>query len=420
MDRQEKELQKRSELLQMKEFEPMACVPVSGYDQILNPYEYEFLKSFLYAVHTGWIEDDKIEVIRCVAFNSHSLRPLVPSVTDSGTHSIPVVGDGTIEITLNFKEELYDISVTMELMPNGVKFFKVYCMGLSGDANEPKSVTVYCLQQAMRNSFYRNQILRVKPSGNFDEALNIEPVEMNGRPLNQIFLAKQCADAIELFIETIKNYGTLQRSLHLLFSGRPGTGKTESIRSIVEACKGVGTFLIVQGQCKMREVFQFASCFSPAILCLDDIDLICPERLDQNDTKRLSEFLSTIDGFTSPDLFILATTNDKRWVDVAASRPGRFDMILDFDVLDQSVYQVLIRERCKDNDLVGLFTEDVIGYLVRKKVTGAFVANMLKYLEINKALSNGSFDRCNIMDLIEGLHRGFYRRSNNGSDRVGF
>ena len=41
----------------------------------LSQYEYEFLKSFLYAAYSGRYKDEKLVLTRCVAHSSLSHRP---------------------------------------------------------------------------------------------------------------------------------------------------------------------------------------------------------------------------------------------------------------------------------------------------------------------------------------------------------
>jgi ATP-dependent 26S proteasome regulatory subunit len=249
--------------------------------------------------------------------------------------------------------------------------------------------------------------------------MQIKPIEVKGRNLEEILLPFECIEAINLFIQTLRHFDHIHRPLRFLLNGKPGTGKTETVRSIIEACKGYATFLLVEGRCELREVFELASFFTPAVVCLDDIDLSFGNRLQSVDRHRLGDFLNLMDGFNKNNIFVLATTNDKDWVDVAASRPGRFDMILDVNLLEPSLYLELIRQRCPNEEIIRLFDDSILEEMKEKKVSGAFVVNLIKHIEIKHALNHVTLDSGHVRDAIEKMYRGFYKRVNEG-EVIGF
>ena len=176
----------------------------------------------------------------------------------------------------------------------------------------------------------------------------------------------------------------------------------------------------MESACNLREVFQFASLFTPSVLCLDDIDLFCGDRHQSSCREAIGEFLTLVDGFQASNLFVLATTNDKAWVDFAASRPGRFDVVLELDLHEPTLYLQLIHQRCSDRTVIELFDESVLNYLREKRVSGAFVVNLLKHLELKHAIAPEVLDSRYVLGAVERMYRGFYKPSRNGERPVGF
>lgn len=57
--------------------------------------------------------------------------------------------------------------------------------------------------------------------------------------------------------------------------------------------------------------------------------------------------------------------------------PGRFDRILDLNLLEPAMYMELIQERCKIEYLIQLFAESILKELKDKNVSGVFVLNLI-------------------------------------------
>ena len=81
-----------------------------------------------------------------------------------------------------------------------------------------------------------------------------------------------------------------------MHNGKPGTGKTDTIRSIIEVRKGQATFLVVEGFCNLKIVFELAELLSPAVICLDDLGLICGDRNNPQFHSMLDEFMTLMGG----------------------------------------------------------------------------------------------------------------------------
>jgi AAA family ATPase len=126
----------------------------------------------------------------------------------------------------------------------------------------------------------------------------------------------------------------------LLLHGPSGTGKTHLARAI-SASTG-SSVLIVNGpeltsayhgetEASLRRVFAAARARSPCIIVLDEVDAICPRRIDdaggEVEKRVVATLLTEMDGVDNTDarVLVVATTNRPNAIDPALRRPGRFD-----------------------------------------------------------------------------------------------
>jgi SpoVK/Ycf46/Vps4 family AAA+-type ATPase len=82
----------------------------------------------------------------------------------------------------------------------------------------------------------------------------------------------------------------------------------------------------------LRDVFQRAQKFAPAVVLFDEIDSIAPSRSAESAQHQVSvvaQLLVLLDGIEERgQIFVLATTNRPEHVDPALRRPGRFDQVV--------------------------------------------------------------------------------------------
>jgi len=292
-----------------------------------------------------------------------------------------------------------------------------------------QEVIDYLADESIKNSIYRNKIINMSFSS--DSKLDIKVVDRSkfeNEKLEEIFIPKAVKSEIVKFKNCVEKHGTFKIGLRYMLCGEPGTGKTKSVRTLMNLCYGKATIIMAEGDIKFKNVFEFAKLFSPAIICFDDLDLIIGSRDHSFDRESLGEFLQQLDGFQKNDVFLLCTTNDKDLIDKAASRPGRFDLVLDFGKINKSNYVDIIRANCKDENIIALFDESLLDNLRKKKVTGAFIVNLIKQLEIKSTLEPEADLKDYIKDFMKISYKGFYEKykdeevltgfgfSNNGDD----
>ncbi len=249
--------------------------------------------------------------------------------------------------------------------------------------------------------------------------LDVNFIKPQPSNIDEIYVKDDIKNDIERFVYTFKNFKKYNTPLRFLLSGKPGLGKTEIIRSVISSCSEDGC-VVIPSEMEGADwlVFEFAKLFSPVLVCVDDIDLIFGRREDGRH-KSLSKFLTMLDGIMQNKFFLIATTNDKKLVDLAASRPGRFDEIIDFGEFERTFYMDLIKKHAKEERILELFTDDVLNFMEEKKVTGAYIVNLIKQTKIMKEM-NPDFGYDNLMRYLNRNYKGFYKTQVEKERNFGF
>jgi transitional endoplasmic reticulum ATPase len=134
----------------------------------------------------------------------------------------------------------------------------------------------------------------------------------------------------------------------ILMYGPPGCGKTLIARAIANET-GASFFNIngpeimskMQGESEsnLRRVFEDAAEKTPAIIFIDELDSIAPNREkthSEGDRRVVSQLLTLMDGMKSrANVVVIAATNRPNAIDPALRRFGRFDREVDIGVPDE-------------------------------------------------------------------------------------
>jgi hypothetical protein len=401
-----------------------SALPSAAYAELeVDYYKVQFVKMYLYKVFSGRINDETLEVERLLARTTNTLNRLRPlTIHDTDDEGGCFISDDLVDATVYFGREPYDITLSgfLEDRMRGVRYF-ITALGLSERSNKPTGLIQFLVQRGLEHSTYKNKFLTVNTKAYGDDEFRIRIAQLEKTTLSDIFLPSYISEQLDVYVHCIKNYAELKQPLRYLLSGRPGTAKTKIIRAIANEAKGHATFIFTDGsETRIDNVYELAESFSPVVLCIDDVDLIVGNRDAGLTYRALAKFLQRLDGFLSSGVFVLATTNDKSLVDAAASRPGRFDLILDVGSIDPAHYLRFMRTKTDNQEVLSLFQEEVLDALEARKVTGAFLAALIKHLEILSKLGERKVDIQYVIDRIEKMNIGFYKEPSDELSTPGF
>ena len=182
----------------------------------------------------------------------------------------------------------------------------------------------------------------------------------------------------------------------IILYGRPGTGKTYLAKALASE-SGVN-FISVKGpqilsryigesEKGVRELFRMAKQASPCILFLDEIDSLTPRRSSDGSgagviDRVIGQFLTEMDGIEDlKGVIVLAATNRIDLIDPALLRSGRFDLIFELPLPDESTREKIFRIHTRNKPLskgvnfkklaantISLTGSD-IGFICRKAAT---------------------------------------------------
>lgn len=173
----------------------------------------------------------------------------------------------------------------------------------------------------------------------------------------------QIREMVELPIRhpvLFKNIG-IKPPRGILMFGPPGSGKTLIARAVANET-GAFFFLINgpeimskmagESESNLRKAFEEAEKNSPAIIFIDEIDSIAPNRekaRGEVEKRVVSQLLTLMDGMKArSQVIVMAATNRPNTIDPALRRFGRFDREVDIGVPDETGRLEVIRIHTKN------------------------------------------------------------------------
>ena len=146
--------------------------------------------------------------------------------------------------------------------------------------------------------------------------------------------------------DSLNRYGQHLKRGVLLY-GRPGTGKTHTVRYLLSRSEGVTAILLSGGSlARISEAATMARALQPSIVVLEDCDLIAEDRsFGHGPQPLLFEVLDAMDGLASDaDVAFVLTTNRVDMLERAlAQRPGRVDLAVEIPLPAQAERVSLIK-----------------------------------------------------------------------------
>jgi hypothetical protein len=168
----------------------------------------------------------------------------------------------------------------------------------------------------------------------------------------------------------------------LLFYGPPGTGKTHTLHYLASRLPDHTTLLITAEQVGLLDTyFQLARFLQPALVVIEDVDLIARAREDTSGPcaeSLLNKLLNEMDGLREDAalLFILTTNRPDQLEAALASRPGRVDQAIEFPLPDSRGRRQLVRLYSGSLPI----TDEVVEAIVRRTdgASAAFVKELMR------------------------------------------
>ena len=168
----------------------------------------------------------------------------------------------------------------------------------------------------------------------------------------------------------------------LLLYGPPGTGKTHTVRYLLGRM-GDYTRLLLTGRSlgAIGSVAELARDLQPAVLVLEDVDLVAADRsFGPGGGPVLFELLDAMDG-AAPDadlLFVLTTNRADLLEPALVARPGRVDVAVEVDLPGAAARRRLLELYGRDVPL--RLTEEDVAVAVERTdgVTASFLKELLR------------------------------------------
>ncbi|WP_372697753.1 AAA family ATPase [Arthrobacter sp. JSM 101049] len=132
----------------------------------------------------------------------------------------------------------------------------------------------------------------------------------------------------------------------VLLYGPPGTGKTHTVRYLLSRSAGATAILLSAGSLALvAEAARMAQALQPAIVVLEDCDLVAEDRgFGPGSQPLLFELLEAMDGLDADaDVAFVLTTNRVESLERAlAQRPGRVDLAVEIPLPGQDERRALL------------------------------------------------------------------------------
>ncbi len=265
---------------------------------------------------------------------------------------------------------------------------------------------------ALRNehNVYRGQVLELR------QAMNGMVVEFPVLPRtvrSDVVLPEAVLERVERHSIGIAHQREALRAAgqHLkrgvLLYGPPGTGKTHTTRYIVQHVPGA-TVLLLSGRSLhlVGAVTQLARDLEPAVVVLEDVDLVAEDRSHQYGPQPvLFELLDAMDGAASDaDLLFLLTTNRAEALEHAlAARPGRVDVAVEIGLPDADARRRLLEVYSRGARLQPT-REDIDAVVVGTEgVTASFIKELVRRTVLEALLDDAADGRATSVHLRRAL-----------------
>ena len=204
--------------------------------------------------------------------------------------------------------------------------------------------------------------------------------------------------------EVLRRHGQhLKRGL--LLYGPPGTGKTHTVRHLMHRNPGHTVVVLTgMGLRFVSTAAAIARALQPAIVVLEDVDLIAEDRsMGQGANPLLFEILDAMDGLDADaDVTFLLTTNRVETLERAlVQRPGRVDLAVEIPLPDAAGRLQLLRLYAGD---VAYSHEALVAAAQRTEgVTASFTKELMRRAVLEAAVAGAEPGDDHLRAALDGL-----------------
>lgn len=253
---------------------------------------------------------------------------------------------------------------------------------------------------AAEHSVFRSKIISFGPEI-FGPGTSSSPLNFLSLPdvrRDQIVLPAELLAEIERQVIGVAKHSSrlLASGQHLkrgiLLHGAPGTGKTHTV-SYLLGMLPEASVIVISGRAlgRIREACSLARTLQPAVVVVEDVDLIAEERTARpGEHPLLFQLLNEMEGLNSgADVTFLLTTNRADLLEPAlAARPGRVDLAAELPLPDAAARLALIRLYQGNLVLDGVDLDAVIART--DGVTAPFLKELLRKAALLAAEDDGA------------------------------
>ena len=269
---------------------------------------------------------------------------------------------------------------------------------LGTDADATRALLKTLRELAVRHHVARGQVLSFE---SHEYGHGIGPLQFHERPrvdAADVVLPAGVLESVHRQVMGVAEHRErLQAAGHhlkrgVLLFGPPGTGKTLTVRHLIGA-QPDSTVIVLTGLGLhfIREACSLARLLPPAVVVLEDVDLVAEERDHSpvgGGNPLLFQLLNEMDGVAGDaDIAFLLTTNRLDLVEPAlAQRPGRVDLVVEVPLPDEAGRRRLLSLYRVSTPLTADEVDQVVA--ATAGATGSFFAELARRAELLAATAD--------------------------------